>query len=366
MKDYYKILGVERNASKDEIKRAYKRLAKKYHPDLNPQNKKEAEKKFKEISEAYEVLMDDEKRSLYDQYGEEGLRGVFKGGFDWSHFTHFSDIEDIFKDFFNFEFDFDPFGFFRQRQRERERRGRDIETEVVITLQEAFTGCKKDVSLKHAVRCDRCKGSGAYSSSDIESCPTCQGTGVLRKVSRQGFMQMIQTTLCPACHGAKKRVKKACPRCFGKGIVYKETKLEVKIPAGIEDGMRLRIPGKGEAGDGEAGDLYVVVGVKPHPKIKREGMELYQEIEITFPEAVLGAEVEVETLDGTKKLKIPPRTKSGNKFVLHGLGMPDLNTHRRGDMHVFVTISVPDKLTKRQRELIEELHREFIKQKGNL
>ncbi len=363
MKDYYKILGVDRNASKEEIKRAYRRLAKKYHPDLNPENRKEAEKKFKEISEAYEVLMDDEKRRLYDQYGEDGLKGVFKGGFDWSNFTHFSDIEDIFRDFF--DFDFDPFGFFRGHRgyRWEERRGRDIETEVVITLQEAFTGCTKDVSVRHAVKCDRCDGSGAYSPSDVEVCPTCQGTGVLRKVSRQGFMQMIQTTICPACHGEKKIVKKACPKCSGSGRVYRETKLEVKIPAGIENGMRLRIPGKGEVGEGGAGDLYVVVRVMPHPKIKRDGTELYQEIEVTFPEAVLGTKVKVETLDGTKKLKIPPGTKPGREFILHGSGMPDINTRRRGDMHVFVTISVPEKLTKRQEELIKELHNEFTKER---
>ena len=353
-KDYYEILGVSRNATKDEIKRAYRRLAKKYHPDLNPDNREEAEEKFKEISEAYEVLMDDKKREIYDRYGEEGLKGrVFnEGGFTWNDFTHFSDISDIFGDFFR-----DFFGFSSQRQ----QRGRDVATKVVIDLKDVINGVDRDVKVRTYTTCPVCNGTGAEPGSEIKTCPACGGTGQRRKVVQRGFFQFVSVSTCDVCHGTGKIVEKKCHNCGGTGRVLMEKEYTVHIPPGVENEDVLRIRGKGEVpeGGGVPGDLYVYVYITMPPGYRREGRNVWKDVNIPYPIAVLGGEIEVETLDGKEKLKIQPGTENGSEIVLHGKGLPPFGGGRRGDFIVRIGIEVPKKLSKRAKNLLREYAKEL-------
>ena len=355
-KDYYEILGVPRNATKEEIKRAYRRLAKKYHPDLNPENRKEAEEKFKEISEAYEVLMDDRKRAIYDKYGEEGLKGrVFsEEGFTWNDFTHFSDIWDLFGGFGDFFRDF----FSEPR---RVKRGRDLSARVEIDLKDVLTGTKREVKVKTYETCPVCNGTGAAPGSEIKTCPDCGGTGQRRVVKQHGFFQFVSVTPCPTCHGTGKIVEKKCPECGGTGRVLKDKTLVVQIPPGIDDGDILRIRGKGEVpeGGGIPGDLYVYVYVKMPEGMRREGKNLHTVLRIPYPTAVLGGEVKVDTLDGEERIKISPGTESGTEIRLRGKGLPPFGGGTRGDLILRVEIEVPKKLSKRAKELIRELAKEM-------
>ncbi len=344
-KDYYKILGVSRDATQEEIKKAYRRLARKYHPDLNPGDKS-AEEKFKEIQEAYEVLSDPKKRAEYDRYGTVGGRGGVppEGGFEGFDFSGFGDFsfEDLFSEVFTG----------RSRRREGPRRGEDLTYTLTIPFEEAARGGVISIKIRRMDRCPRCGGSGVEPGSRPTTCPNCGGTG---KVSlSKGFLRF--STVCPVCHGTGVLPGQSCSMCGGEGRVYREETIKVRIPPGVRDGGRLRLQGKGNVGvkGGPPGDLYIIVNVLPHPIFKREGEDIYITVPITYSEAALGATVEVPTLDGKAKVKIPPGTESGKKLRLRGKGIarPD---GTRGDMYVEVKIVPPDTTDVKVRELLKEL-----------
>ncbi|MBI2650888.1 molecular chaperone DnaJ [Candidatus Woesearchaeota archaeon] len=351
-KDYYKMLGVQRNATKEEIKRAYKDLAKKYHPDLN--KSPDAAEKFKEINEAAAVLADDEKRTQYDKYGtaEEFAKGF--EGFDFSDFM--SDIGT-----FGFDFDniFESF-FGRGRSGRRQRRGDDLRYDLEITLEEAATGATKSVSIPRLEQCNKCNGSGAESDADIINCPDCKGTGIFRRAQRTPFGIFSTTARCGKCRGQGKYIKKECEVCDGTGLVRKTRRLEIKVPAGAEEGTNLRLAGEGAAGEKgiSNGDLYIVIHVKEHELFERHGDDIYIKINIPFTVAALGGEIEVPTLTGKAKLKISSATKSNTVFRMKGKGIPYLHGNGIGNQNVEVVIEVPEKLTKKQKELLMEFDKE--------
>ncbi len=363
-RDYYEILGVPRNASQDEIKKAYRRLAIKYHPDRNPNNKEEAERKFKEISEAYEVLSDPEKRKIYDRYGREGLNGVFKNGdFSWQNFSHFDDLRDIFGDNFGsfFEDIFDSFfgtsprGSTRYRTQHTYSRGEDIKIIVPLTLKEIAEGVRKRVRLKRYEICDACGGKGSKTGR-VEKCPTCGGTGVIRHVKRTFFGQFVQETVCPTCGGKGFIIKDACPVCKGTGRVKKDVEIEINIPPGMRDGEYLVIRGEGHIGErgGARGDLYVFIREERDPRFKREGEDIYTEVDIPFSTAVLGGEVQVETVTGEKlKLKLKPGIQSGTVLKIPRKGIRRQN--HRGDLYVKINLKTPQKPSKEMKKLFEKL-----------
>ncbi len=362
-KDYYKILGVEKNATKDEIKKAYKKLAKKYHPDLNKSS--DATEKFKEINEAAAVLADDEKRSQYDQYGTTADQ--FRGfeGFDFSDFMSdigsSFDFDSIFESFFGGR---TPFSSRRTRAR---RRGSDLRYDLEITLEEAATGATKHIVIPRLEQCTKCDGSGAESESDIVSCPECNGSGVQRRTQRTPFGMFSTTTTCRKCHGQGKYIKKECAICDGTGVVKKTRKLEIKVPAGAEEGTNLRITGEGEAAAGaESGDLYVIIHMKEHEIFERHGDDIYVKLPVPFSIAALGGEAEVPTLEGKAKLKIPSGTQNNTIFRMKNHGVPYLHGHGRGNENVEVVIEVPEKLSKKQKELLREFEKETKKKKGFL
>ncbi len=342
MKDYYEILGVPRDASPEEIKKAFRRLALKYHPDRNPGDK-EAEEKFKEINEAYACLSDPVKRQQYDQFGTT----TFGEGPGFGPFTTtFGDIfEEIFEDFF---------GVFTGRRAKRPVKGEDLRYNLTITLEEAAFGVEKVIEIPKTEPCPDCIGTGSASRRP-SSCPDCRGTGQVRY--QQGFFTISKT--CPRCRGKGFFIGDPCKRCNGTGLTTRTKALSIKVPAGVETGSKLKLRGEGELGrnGGPPGDLYIYITVEEHPIFKREGNDIICDIPITFPQAVLGAEIEVPTLDGKTVLKIPPGTSSGTEFVLKGRGLPRLHGHSRGNQRVRVHIEVPKRLTPRQRELIEELAR---------
>ncbi len=343
--DYYKLLEVDRNASEAEIKKSYRKLAMKYHPDRNKDNPTEAEKKFKQIKEAYEVLSDPKKRSAYDQFGHAGVdpsmggRGGFGGGAE--------SFSDIFGDVFG-----DIFGGGRQ-QRSSVQRGADLRYNLELTLEEAVGGTEAVVKVPVLVACGECNGSGAKKGSSPMTCSTCHGHGQVRM--QQGFFSVQQT--CPTCRGTGKQIKDPCPKCYGQGRVQETKTLNVKVPPGVDTGDRIRLAGEGEAGinGGPSGDLYVQVQVKDHPIFTRDGANLYCEVPISFPTACLGGELEVPTLDGKVKLKIPAETQTGKLFRLRGKGVKPVRGGAVGDLLCRVQIETPVRLTKEQQALIEQL-----------
>lgn len=354
-KDYYKLLGVSKNATKEEIKSAYKKLAKQYHPDLN--KSPDASEKFKEINEAAAVLGDEQKRAQYEQFGTTGEQ--FRGfeGFDFSDFM--SDIGG-----FGFDFDriFENFfggggGYGRTRRRQR---GSDLRYDLEIEMEDAAFGAAKTINIPRLEECDKCHGTGAESQQDIVTCTECNGRGVSTRTQRTPFGLFSTTTTCRKCGGEGKYIKNECPECDGKGVVRKTRKIEVKIPKGAVDGTNLRIQGEGEAGEKglSSGDLYIVIHVKPHKVFERHGNEVYVKVPIPFTIAALGGSIEVPTLKGKASLKIPAGTQSNTVFRMKGLGIPELHSHHVGDEHVEVFITVPEKLTKRQKQLLEELDKE--------
>ncbi|MBU90567.1 molecular chaperone DnaJ [Candidatus Woesearchaeota archaeon] len=359
-KDYYKILGVEKNSTKEEIKKAYKKLAKKYHPDLNKE--KDAAEKFKEINEAAAVLADDEKRTQYDQYGTTADQ--FKGfeGFDFSDFMSDTgrgfDFDSIFEGFFGGR---SPF-----RQRRGPRRGADLRYDLEITLNEAAAGVTKHIVVPRLEQCTKCHGSGAESESDIINCPDCNGSGMQKRTQRTPFGLFSTTTTCGKCRGQGKYIKEECAVCDGTGVVKKTRKLEIKVPAGAEEGTNLRVVKEGEAGEkgAEPGDLYVIIYVKEHDIFERHGDDIYVKIPVPFAVAALGGEIEVPTLDEKAKLKIPAGTQNNTIFRMKGKGIPYLHGNGTGNENVEVVIEVPEKLSKKQKELLKEFEKESKKKKG--
>jgi molecular chaperone DnaJ len=347
-RDYYEILEIQRTASETEIKSSYRRLAMKFHPDRNPGDK-DAEDKFKEAAEAYAVLADAEKRSLYDRFGHRGVSSTTGAGagFDPSVFAEFGDLGDILGNMFGFG---DLFG---GRRRGGPQRGSDLRYDMEISFDESARGSETSIQIPREENCETCKGSGAAAGSSPTTCPQCRGQGQVR--FQQGFFQVART--CPQCRGTGKIVAKPCPTCRGTGRTTKERKITVKIPAGIATGQQLRLQGEGEAGSagGPAGHLYVVVHVRDHEFFRRDGNNLFCEIAVNFTTLALGGDIQVPTLDDPETVKVPEGTTTGATFRLRGKGMPDVNGHGRGDLFATVQVRTPRKLTKAQRQLIEQL-----------
>jgi molecular chaperone DnaJ len=350
-RDYYEVLGVEKNASADDIKRAYRRLALKYHPDKNPGDK-EAETKFKECAEAYEVLSDPEKRKRYDQFGHDGLRGA--GVHDYSH-MNVQDISDMFGDMFGDLFG-DMFGGGRRRsgRSQGQTRGYDLETSVELTLEEVAKGTEKTIEFTRQDTCADCGGTGTSKGKAPSRCPTCGGAGQVQRAGLGGFFQMVST--CPTCQGAGQVITDPCRKCRGTGLVPKKRTLAVKIPAGVHEGQGIRVGGEGEPGKhgGPRGDLYCYVRVKAHPFLMREGSNLVVTVPLRFTQLALGDTIDVPTLEGTKQLKIPAGTQHGDIFRIRGHGLPELRSGRNGDLMVRVMVEIPKKLTSEQHELLQK------------
>lgn len=359
-RDYYEVLGVNKSANMDEIKKAYRTLALKFHPDRVPQEqKKESEEKFKEISEAYAVLSDQQKRQLYDQYGHAGIdqkyayEDIFKGA-DFSSIFGSGGGGGIFEDLFS-DLGFDIFGGGTSRQHagRGRARGRDLEITVEISLEEAAVGVEKSITVPRYEICPTCSGSGAKPGTKKIVCSQCRGSG--KVVVSSGFFQLAQT--CPKCHGQGEMIQAVCPECRGEGRRKETHNIKVKIPAGVDTGSNLRVRGEGEAGTAGRGDLYVVIEVKPHLVFQRHGNDILTEINISLSKAVLGAEVEVSTLDGKVEMKIPAGTQSGKIFRLREKGIPDVHGRGIGDELVRVIVEIPAKLNSEQRRLMEEFAR---------
>jgi len=359
MRDYYEVLGVDRNASLEEIKRAYRKLALQYHPDRNPNNK-EAEARFKEIAEAYEVLSDPEKRQRYDRFGHAGLR-VGGTAPETSPFEDLSDIFSAFHDIFGasgsvFEEVFT--GGRRARGRERGRAGGDVQVKVALTLEEIAEGTEKEIPVRKYVVCQACNGTGAEGGvAGYTTCPTCHGTGELRQVSRSIFGQFINIQTCPHCRGEGRVLRNRCAACGGSGRQMAEVTVRITIPPGAVEGHYLTIQGAGHAGinGGPAGDLIVEIEELPHEHFVREGLDIYYDLVLSFPDAALGTEVEVPTLRGRARLQIEPGIQSGKILRMRGRGLPELNGSRRGDQLVRVHVWTPTALTENERRILEQL-----------
>ncbi len=354
-RDYYEVLGVDKSVGDDELKKAYRKAAKKYHPDLHPGDK-EAEKNFKEVNEAYEILSDKEKRARYDQFGHAGVDPNFGaggggfGGFDG--FEGFGDLGDLFGSFFGGGFG----GSRRQRDPNAPRRGNDASTAVNLSFEEAAKGCKKTVKVTKIDNCTDCGGTGCEKGTSSKSCPVCHGSGRVNTVQQTPFGQIKTQTVCDNCHGSGKIIDNPCHTCAGKGRIRHTVEKEIEIPAGIDDGQVLSVRGGGDAGanGGPSGDLRVSVNVRPHPIFERDGFDVYCEIPITFTEAALGAEITVPTLDGKVKFQIHEGTQPGDEFKLRGKGIQRLNYAGKGDQYVKINVEIPKDLTKEQKQKLKE------------
>ena len=362
-RDYYEVLGLDKSASADDIKAAYRKAALKWHPDRwvsgTDAEKKTAEEKFKEASEAYSVLSDPDKKAKYDQFGFAGVEGA--GAQDWSQ--GFGSLNDILNNLFGGAFGgaFSGFGGFGGfgggQQGARTMRGRDIRTRVRLTLEEIAKGCTKEVSIERNRPCPECGGRGAKNSSDIKTCPTCHGTGQVQNVVNSLFGRTMTYTTCPQCHGEGRIVSNPCPRCKGTGLERKRETVQVKVPAGVEDGMQLTIRGEGHAAarDGVNGDLLVIIEEQPHPQLKRQGADLFYTRVISVPEAMLGTEIQIPTLDGGQKLKVDAGTQSGTIIRLRGKGMPQMGSYGKGDLYVKILVWIPRKLSRSEKDAVEAM-----------
>jgi len=346
--DYYEVLGVSREASDQELKSAYRKQALKYHPDRNPGDHA-AEEKFKEASEAYQVLSDADKRAAYDRYGHAGVGNGGPGGFGGG-FSGAVDLGDIFGDLFGEMF---SMGGQQQQRAGRQRRGEDLRYDLAINFEDAIFGTETEVKIRRFEVCDACKATGSASGRGPSTCPQCQGRGQIRY--QQGFFSVART--CSACGGAGSIVTDPCGTCRGETRVAKEIKLKVKVPPGVEEGTRIRYGGEGDAGraGGPSGDLYIVLGIHKHDFFERDGLDLHCAVPISFPQAALGAEIEIPAVDGAVTVKVPEGTQSGKELRVRGRGVPHLNEKGRGDLIVRVIVQIPKKLTRAQRELIEQL-----------
>ncbi len=367
-RDYYEVLGVNKNATDDELKKAYRKLAKKYHPDANLDNKAEAEAKFKEVNEAYETLSNPQKRRMYDQFGPEGPQGFGGGaggpfggqngyysysssGFDG--FGDFGDLGDIFSSFFG-----GGFGGKSSRKQNGPKKGADLNLQLDITFEEAFLGVEKEIIINRNEECSHCHGTGARPGTSVTKCPECNGTGQVRQVQNTILGQMQTTRTCATCHGSGEIIKEPCDICRGKGKVRKQPKIKVKIPAGIDNGQTVVLRGEGEPGEkgGAKGDLYITVKIKRHSIYTRSGNNVICDIPISITQATLGAELEIPMVDGSKeKYKIPDATQTGTKFVIKNKGFKSVNSNVVGDFIFNVVVQTPKKLTKEQRELLVQL-----------
>lgn len=356
-RDYYEILGVSKSANADELKKAYRKMALQYHPDKNPGDKA-AEEKFKEAAEAYDVLSNDEKRARYDRFGHQGAAGGFSGGHDMNMediFSHFGDIfgggggASSFDSFFG--------GGGRRKEKGRGQRGSNLRVKVKMDLEEIANGAQKKIKLKKHIPCDQCNGIGAKDSSSYQTCNTCNGSGVVRKVTQTFLGQMATTAACPTCEGEGKTITNKCTKCRGEGRVYGEEIVTIDVPAGVTEGIQLSMSGKGNAGvrGGYPGDLLVNIEEVPHPELKREENNVIYNLYLNFAEAALGTQVEVPTIGGSAKIKIPKGTQSGKLFRLQGKGIPSLNGYGKGDEIVEVQVFTPQELTAEETALLEKL-----------
>ncbi|MFA7636321.1 MAG: molecular chaperone DnaJ [Monoglobales bacterium] len=345
-RDYYEVLGVDKSASADEIKKAYRKLAKQYHPDLHPGDK-EAEEKFKELSEAYEHLSDPQKKANYDQFGHDGPQG-FGGAGGFGGFGGFDDISEIFGSFFG--------GGRSSARRNGPVRGRDVEVVEVVSFEEAAFGVTREINYSHIENCPDCGGSGAKKGTSPETCSNCSGSGQVRTVQRTPFGQFQTTQPCSACNGSGKIIKEKCPTCDGKGKVRRKVTEKVNIPSGIDDGQTISVSGKGDAGSrgGPSGDLYVTVHIRPHAIFERQGTSVLCSIPITFVQAALGAEIDVPTIHGKVKMTIPEGTQPNTEFRLRGKGIPHLGTKTPGDQYVTIIVEVPKNLNSEQKETLQK------------
>ena len=366
-RDYYEVLGVNKNATEDELKKAYRKLAKKYHPDANPNNKAEAEAKFKEVNEAYETLSDPQKRRMYDQFGADGPQGFngaggpFGGGNGYYSYTSsgfdgfgdFGDLGDIFSSFFG-----GGFGGKTNRKQSGPRKGADLKLHLDITFEESFLGVEKEIVITRNETCSTCHGTGAKPGTNPMKCPNCKGTGQIKQVQNTILGQVQTTRTCPECHGTGEIIKEPCENCRGKGTVRKQPKIRVRIPAGIDNDQTVVLRGEGDPGEkgGPNGDLYITVRIKRHSIFTRKGNNVLCDIPITITQATLGGELEIPMVDGTKeRYKIPEGTQTGTKFTIRNKGFKSVNSSSVGDFVFTVVVQTPKKLSKEQRELLVEL-----------
>ncbi|MFZ5352897.1 MAG: molecular chaperone DnaJ [Bacillota bacterium] len=361
-RDYYEVLGISKGASEDDIKKAFRKLAKQYHPDVNPGNK-EAEAKFKEVNEAYEVLSDKDKKAKYDQFGHAGVdpngfggAGGF-GGFGGFDGGGFGDLGDI----FNMFFDGTGFGG-SSRKRSGPAKGADLKYELEIDFKEAAFGIKKEIHITRNETCEQCKGSGAKPGTSVETCKKCGGTGEVKFTQNTMFGRVVNVRACDECHGEGKIVKTPCPTCVGRGTTRKNRKITIDIPAGVDTGSVMPLRGEGEPGQkgGPKGDLYIYIRVKPHKLFKRDGTDIFCEVPITFVQAALGADIKIPTLEEAETFNIPEGTQTGTTFKLKGKGIPSLRSSVRGDLYFTVKVEVPKKLSEKQREIL----RSFAEESG--
>lgn len=360
-RDYYEILGVAKSATADEIKKAYRKVAMQFHPDRNPGNK-EAEEKFKEAAEAYEVLSDADKKAQYDRYGHAGVSGNGRGGFGGGHNMNMDDIFSQFGDIFGDDVFGSFFGGGGQRRgggsgRARGVRGSNLRVRIKMNYEEIAKGASKTIKVKKYVSCSNCGGSGAKDKSSVQTCGTCGGSGQVRRVQNTFLGQMQTVTTCPTCNGEGTTIANKCIHCKGEGRIYGEENITIDIPAGVQDGMQLSVGGRGNMGErgGPAGDLIVLIEEEAHPQLHRDGLNVAYDLHISFPDAVFGIQAEVPTIDGRAKIKIPPGTQSGKVFRLKGKGFPALQSYEKGDQLIYVNVWTPQHLTSEEKSMLEQM-----------
>ncbi|MEF8874810.1 MAG: molecular chaperone DnaJ [Candidatus Thermoplasmatota archaeon] len=364
--DYYDILGVDKDASEEDIKKAYRKKAKKYHPDKNPDNTEEAREKFKKVSEAYEVLADEEKRKRYDRYGKQGVKQEFgNGGFDMSDFSHREDVQDIFSELFGgrgrrsggFEDLFSELfgGSRRSRRRKKKKRGRDLQLSFEVDLEDIKDGTEKTVKINRKAQCEKCGGSGS-SSGGTKTCPKCGGAGEVKQAQRRGFQQVVRITECDRCDGRGEIVENPCSKCSGSGVVEKAETITINIPPGAEDGTRLRVGGKGEAAPrgGQSGDLYVTLRVREDDRFERRGDDVLTKAKVSMTESTLGTTIEVPTLDGKAEVEVPEGTQPGEILRIPDKGLKKQRGSGYGDQLIEIEVKIPEDLNDEQKEILEQ------------